>query len=71
MDQFWTTLTTVIVGILGLAMLAVVLSPKSTTSTVLSTGASGGATLIEAATAPVTGSTPNLGFGSLGSGLIH
>lgn len=62
MDQFWTTLTTVLVGIIGLATIAVVLSPKATTASVVSAGAGGFASLLTAAEAPVTGATS---FGNL------
>lgn len=67
MDQFWTTLTTVLVGIIGLATIAVVLSPKAQTSNVINAGSSGFAQLLGAATAPVTGQSPigGLSFGSL------
>lgn len=68
MDQFWTTLTTVLVGIIGLATIAVVLSPKATTAGVINSGASGFASLLTAAEAPVTGAQS---FGGLSLATLH
>lgn len=54
-DQFWATVSGTIALIVGLAVIAVVLSPKATTSQVAQTSFSGLASLINAATSPVTG----------------
>ena len=55
MDQFWPTISGVAALIIGLAAVAVVLSPKATTSQVIQSGSSGFAQLIGAAVSPVTG----------------
>lgn len=55
MNEFWSTLTTVIVGIIGLATIAVVLSPKAQTAQVIGAGSGGLSELISSAVAPVTG----------------
>lgn len=68
-DQFWATVSGTIALIVGLAVIAVVLSPKATTSQVASTTFSGLTGLINAATGPVTGSQGGFNampqFGSL------
>jgi hypothetical protein len=72
MNDFWATLSGVVALIIGLAVVAVVLSPKATTSQVIQSGSSGLASLITAATSPVTGGgatgfggtySPSFGFG--------
>jgi hypothetical protein len=61
MNDFWSTLSGVVALIIGLAVVAVVLSPKAQTSNVIQSGSSGLANLITAATSPVTGG--QMGFG--------
>jgi hypothetical protein len=61
MNDFWSTLSGVVALIIGLAVVAVVLSPKATTSNVIQSGSSGLANLINAATSPVTGGQSGFG----------
>lgn len=64
MDQIWQGVVTIAVAIIGVAILAVLVSPKAQTSTVLNAAGSSFATALSAATAPVTGTA-----GSVGSAL--
>jgi hypothetical protein len=73
-DQLITAVVSVVLGIIGLAALATVLSPKASTSQVINAASSGLSNNILAATSPVTGNTGNSGgmFGTgiqLGSGM--
>lgn len=54
-DQFWATVSGTIALIVGLAVIAVVLSPRATTSQVAGTTFTGLEGLIKAATEPVSG----------------
>lgn len=58
-DNLITALVSIVVAIIGLAALAVVLSPNAKTSAVIGAGAGGLAQDIGAAVAPVSG-----GFGA-------
>jgi PRD1 phage membrane DNA delivery len=55
MQNVSATIVGVVAMIIGLATLAVILSPKATTSQVIGTSSTGLANLINAATSPVTG----------------
>jgi len=49
----------IVTGVIGLAIVAVVLSPKAETSSVLSSGGNALSNVISAAVAPVTGNSTN------------
>ena len=75
-DQLITAMVSVVLGIIGLAALATVLSPKAYTSQVINAASSGLSNNILAATSPVTGNTGNsmssmgsLSLGNMGNGL--
>ena len=71
-DQLITAMVSVVLGIIGLAALATVLSPKASTSQVINAASSGLSSNILAATSPVTGNSGSSGFGSsiqLGAGM--
>jgi hypothetical protein len=67
-DQLITAMVSVVLGIIGLAALATVLSGRANTSQVIRSASSGLATDIGAAVSPVTGGSVG-GFGGLGGGL--
>jgi PRD1 phage membrane DNA delivery len=54
-DQLITALVSIVLGLVGLAALATVLSPQAQTAGVINAGAGGLATDLKAATAPVSG----------------
>lgn len=60
MDQIWQGVVTIAVAIIGVAILAVLVSPKAQTSQVVTSSGNAFATALAAATAPVTGSSPSL-----------
>lgn len=55
MNQFWEGIITIATAIIGLAIIAVVLSKNATTASVLGAAGSAFAKDIQAATAPITG----------------
>ena len=59
-DRLWTGLVSIALGILGVATLAVILSPKANTAGVIGAGGTAFANDINAATGPVTGSSGNV-----------
>ena len=65
MNNFGAGVVTVIAGILGLAIVAVVVSQRAQTPQVLQSGGSALAAIISAAVSPVTGSGGSTGFGSV------
>lgn len=75
-DSLITAVVSVVLGIISLAALSVLLSPKAQTGQVIQASSQGLATDIGAAVAPVTGgsgigggfSLPNLGSGGQGIG---
>jgi hypothetical protein len=79
MDHFWTSLVTIATGIIGVAIIAVIVSNRAQTSGVISATTSGFANDLLAATAPVTGASGtintggsafgNLGFSGQGAGI--
>lgn len=60
MDQIWQGVVTIAVAIIGVAVIAVIVSKNANTSQVISASGSAFAQALSAATAPVTGG----GFGS-------
>lgn len=66
-DQLITAIVSVVLGIIGLATLAVILSPQAQTSQVTKAASQGLATDIAAAVAPVTGGGGGLSLPSLGN----
>lgn len=60
-DQLITAVVTVLTAIVGVAILAIILSGKSKTSEVLGAAGSSFATILGAATAPITGSGFSIG----------
>lgn len=66
-DQLITAIVSVVLGIIGLATLAVILSPQAQTSQVTKAASQGLATDIAAAVAPVTGGSGGLSLPSLGN----
>lgn len=65
MNALTEALVTILSLVVGVAILSVLVSPKSQTSAVISAGSSGFANVLSAATAPVTGAStaPNVGSG--------
>ncbi len=70
MNSFMEGLTTIALAVVGLAVLAIIISRKSNTAGVIQSAASGLANNIGVAISPVTGSSPsfNLGYPSAGFG---
>jgi PRD1 phage membrane DNA delivery len=66
MSNFGPTLITVLGGIFTLAMVAVIVSQKAQTSTVLTGAGTALSSVITAAVLPISGSTTT-GFGSTGA----
>lgn len=69
MDQMWNSLASIALAIVGIAILAVLVSKNSNTSSVISAATGGFANDLSAAEAPVTGATGSSllsGFPSLG-----
>ena len=69
-DQLISSVVTVLTAIIGVAIIAVLVSNKAQTGSVLTAGGNAFATDLEAATAPVTGSNPQIG-GGLGFGGVQ
>jgi hypothetical protein len=69
-DNLISSVVTVLTAIVGVAIIAVLVSNKAQTGSILTAGGNAFATDLEAATAPVTGSNPSVsstGFGSFGA----
>lgn len=64
-SDFGTIITKVLLAVVGVAILALILSPNSQTSNVLKSAADGFSKILNAATSPVTGGSS----GSVGLGL--
>jgi hypothetical protein len=64
MDQFWTSVVTVATAIIGLAIIAVLVSGRAQTASVIGAASAGFANDISAAIAPVTGATASINTGS-------
>jgi hypothetical protein len=67
MGQIGPTLITIVVSIIGLAMVAVVVSKNAQTTQVISAGGSALSKIIGAAVQPVSGNAFGSAFGSIGS----
>jgi hypothetical protein len=65
MSQLTEAVFTILSLVVGVAILSVLVSPRSQTAAVIGAGSSGFANVLSAATAPVTGATtaPNVGGG--------
>lgn len=70
MNSFVEGLSTIALAVVGLAVVAVIISKKSNTAGVIQAAASGLANNVGVAISPVTGSSPsfNLGYPSSGFG---
>lgn len=60
MNQLTEAILTIVTGITGVAVLALLVSPKARTSEVIQSAASGYANALAVATAPVTGAAVNI-----------
>lgn len=76
-DQLISSVVTVLTAIVGVAIIAVLVSNKANTAGVLSAGGGAFATALEAAVSPVTGQIPQsssplgVGFGGVGSNIYQ
>ena len=66
MNELWSGVVTILTAIVGVAILAVIVSKNSNTSGVISAGGSAFAQDIGAAVSPVTGGS-SLGMGGFGN----
>ena len=68
MNEATTAIVSITAGIIGVALLAVLVSQRSNTANVLTAFGNAFSNMLSAATAPVTGaaSAPNVGSGTLG-----
>lgn len=67
-DSLLTSALTVVMAIIGVAILAIILSRNATTGQTLIQGAQALSTGLQAAEAPITGGGLGLSFGGIGSG---
>lgn len=65
MNELWSGVVTILTAIVGVAILAVIVSKNSNTSGVISAGGSAFAQDIGAAVSPVTGGSGLGGFGNV------
>lgn len=63
MDHFWTSLVTVATAIIGVAIIAVLVSNRAQTSSVITSAGSAFANDLTAAEAPVTGASATVNTG--------
>lgn len=69
MDHFWTSIVTVATAIIGVAIIAVLVSKNAQTTSVIGAATTGLANDLTAAVAPVTGASASVNTGSgFGSG---
>ena len=68
MSSFAESASTIALAVVGLAVVAAIVSRKSNTAGVIQAGASGLANNIGVALSPVTGSSPSFNLGYPGSG---
>ncbi len=61
MNNFWSGIVTVLVAIIGVAILATLVSKNANTAAVLKSATGGFATMLGAATAPVSGGGYGIG----------
>lgn len=64
MDHFWTSLVTVVSAIVGIAIIAVLVSQHAQTGNVITAASTGLANDITAAVAPVSGASATVNTGS-------
>jgi uncharacterized membrane protein len=73
MDQFWTSIVTIATAIVGVAIIAVLVSNRATTANVITASTTGFANDLTAAVAPVTGASATVntggGFGQFSNNL--
>ena len=67
-DSFWTSIVTVLMAIIGVAIIAVLVSPRAQTGSVITAGAGAFSNILAGALSPVTGS--GSGFTGRGPGGI-
>lgn len=65
-DHLVTSIVTVLTGIIGVAIIAVLVSQKAQTGSVISSAGNAFANDLSAAVAPVTGATATINTGSAG-----
>lgn len=76
-DQLISSVVTVLTAIVGVAIIAVLVSNKAQTGAVIGAGGNAFATALEAAVSPVTGQLPQsssplgVGFGGVGSSIYQ
>jgi hypothetical protein len=63
MNEFWTSIVTIATAIVGIAIIAVLVSNKAQTSSVITSATSGFANDITAAVAPVSGASASVNTG--------
>jgi PRD1 phage membrane DNA delivery len=68
MDHFWTSLVTVATAIIGVAIIAVLVSNRAQTAGVIGAATTGLANDITAAVAPVSGASASVNTGGGGFG---
>jgi hypothetical protein len=64
MDQFWTSIVTVATAIIGVAIIAVLVSRNAETANVITSATQGFANDLTAAVAPVTGASASVNTGA-------
>lgn len=70
MNEFWASVTSVAAAIIGVAIIAVLVSNNAQTANVITSATTGFANDLSAAVSPVTGAaaTPSVGGGGFGFG---
>lgn len=63
MNEFWTSVTTIALAIVGIAIVAVIVSQRAQTASVITSATSGFANDITAAVAPVSGASASVNTG--------
>jgi membrane DNA delivery protein len=71
MTEFWNSVVTIAIAIIGIAGLAVIVSKQSNTSGVLTAGGSAASSFLSTALSPVTGNQSNFGgFSNTGASFL-
>lgn len=65
-DSWLTSIVTVLMAIVGVAIVAILVSQNANTTGVIGAGASGFSSDLATALSPITGASPNIGLSSLG-----
>lgn len=68
MDHFWTSATTVLLAIVGVAIIAVLVSQRANTANVVTSAGQAFANDLTAAVAPVSGASASVNTGGSGFG---